>query len=81
MRLPLSFPDQNALLESFEYKGEKVVNMEMETSALYGLGRGLGHNCLTACVLVANRVNKDFSEDYKPQVERLIQTVLERLTA
>lgn len=81
IRLPLTFPQQNTLLENFEYKGEKVVNMEMETSALYGLGRGLGHNCLTVCVLVANRINKDFSEDYKPQVERLIQTVLERLTA
>ena len=81
IRLPLTFPQQNTLLENFEYKGEKVVNMEMETSALYGLGRGLGHNCLTVCVLVANRINKDFSEDYKPHVERLIQTVLERLTA
>ena len=81
VRLPLTFPQQNALLESFEYKGEKVVNMEMETSALYGLGRGLGHNCLTVCVLIANRVTKDFSEDYKPHVERLIQTVLERITS
>ena len=81
VRLPLRFPEQNARLESFEYKGEKVVNMEMETSALYGLGRGLGHHCLTTCVLVANRVTKDFSTDYKPHVERLVQTVLERLTA
>ena len=81
VRLPLTFPQQNSLLESFEYKGEKVINMEMETSALYGLGRSLGHNCLTTCVLIANRVNTDFSEDYKPHVERLIRTVLERLTA
>ncbi len=79
VRLPLKFPGLNSLLESFDYQGHKVTNMEMETSALYGLGRGLGHRCLTVCVLVANRLTKEFSEDYKPHIERLIQTVLERL--
>lgn len=79
VRLPLRFPRQNDLLESFNYKGNKVSNMEMETSALYGLGQALGHQTLTVCVLIANRCTKDFSQDYKPYVNQLIETVLERL--
>ncbi len=80
VRLPLRFPRQNELLESFSCHGHRVCNMEMETSALYGLGRGLGHNCLTVCVLIANRCTKDFSQDYKPHVEELVRTVLDRIT-
>ncbi|MDE5574279.1 MAG: nucleoside phosphorylase [Bacteroidales bacterium] len=81
VRLPLSYPQQNELLQSFSFKGIKVSNMEMETSALYGLGRALGHRCLTICLLVANRCTKKFSEDYHPHMERLIETVVKRLTA
>lgn len=79
VRLPLKFPQQNDLLESFCYHGHKISNMEMETSALYGLGRALGHNPLTVCVLIANRCTKDFSQDYKPYVNQLIETVLDRI--
>ncbi|MEG2667048.1 MAG: nucleoside phosphorylase, partial [Bacteroidales bacterium] len=68
LRLPLVFPEQNDRMAGFSYENHRVSNLEMETSALYGLGRGLGHNTLTICVLVANRVNKNFSEDYKPHV-------------
>lgn len=81
VRLPLTFPEQNDRLETFEYNGYKVSNLEMETSALYGLGQSLGHETLTICVLVANRITKDFSENYKPHVEKLIETVLTRFTA
>lgn len=79
VRIPLRFAQQNDLLESFRFNENKISNMEMETSALYGLGRALGHQCLTVCVLIANRCTKDFSEDYKPHVARLIQTVLDRI--
>ncbi len=81
LRLPLAYPQQNDLLQSFAFKGNKVTNMEMETSALYGLGRALGHRCLTVCVLVANRCTRKFSEDYHPHMERLVETVVNRLTA
>lgn len=80
VRLPLRFPQQNERLESFRYGEYKVCNMEMETSALYGLGKSLGHRCLTVCVLIANRCTKDFSKDYKPRVEELIRIVTERLS-
>lgn len=78
--LPLRFPQQNERLESFRYGDFRICNMEMETSALYGLGKSLGHQCLTVCVLIANRCTKDFSKDYKPHVEKLVRTVAERLT-
>lgn len=81
VRLPLAYPAQNDLLQSFNYKGCKVSNMEMETSALYGLGRALGHRCLTVCLLIANRCTKTFSKDYHPGMEKLIETVVNRLTA
>jgi len=79
IRLPLAYPELNKLIESFEFNGERIANFEMETSALYGLGRMLGHNTLTVCTIVANRVNRTYAKDYHADVERLIQSVLERL--
>ena len=81
LRMPLAFPDLNEKIESFNYKGMRVSNFEMETSALYGLGKLMGHEMLTVCVIIANRVSKQFSKDYKPHMERLIQTVLQRICA
>jgi uridine phosphorylase len=52
----------------------------METSAIYGLGRLLGHRALSLSAIVANRVEKRFSHDVDETVERLIQLTLERLT-
>jgi len=56
-------------------------NFEMETSALYGLSSILGHNALAICAIIANRVSKQFSKDYHPAVEKLIQLVLDRITS
>jgi len=78
LRAKLAYPELNDLIESYEYKGKRIVNFEMETSALYGLGKLLGHKCLTVCVAIANRRTKTFSKDYHPHVERLIKTVLDR---
>jgi uridine phosphorylase len=69
------------LFRSFEFQGLKITNFEMETSAIYALGRMLGHRCCTCCVIIANRFNKRYSSDYKPAVDKLILTVLEKLTA
>lgn len=81
IRLKASSKNLNDLLTSFNHNGLKITNFEMETSALYGLGAMLGHNCLTACVIIANRVRKEFTKDYKKSVELLIENSLERLTA
>lgn len=79
LRLEPKYPDINTQLQTFAYKNYRITNFEMETSALYGLGNLLGHNCCTCCTIIANRITKKFSEDYKKDVDRLIETVLERI--
>ena len=79
LRLETTHPDLNSAIAGFDFNGRKVLNFEMETSALYGLGRMLGHHTLTVCAIVANRVEKTYSKDYHPVIEALIATVLERL--
>ncbi|MGD1848130.1 MAG: nucleoside phosphorylase [Salibacteraceae bacterium] len=80
LRLPLRIEDLNERLSSFENGNLKVTNFEMETSALYGLGHLLGHQCCTVCLVIANRIRNEYSKDYHPAMGRLIDTVLERLT-
>lgn len=79
LRLELTYPQINPDIEKFNYNGWKVCNFEMESSALFSLGKMLGHNCLTICVAIANRVTEKFSADYHPYVEKLIENTLERL--
>ncbi|HNW68954.1 MAG TPA: nucleoside phosphorylase [Bacteroidales bacterium] len=81
LRGELAFPELNDVLTQFTFKDHKITNFEMETSALYGLGKILGHETLTVCVIIANRIAKQFSKNYKPLMEKLIITTLERLTA
>jgi len=81
LRLKPFMTDLNERLTAFDFNGEKITNFEMETSALYGLGKMLGHNCLTICVIIANRIRKEFTSDYNTSVKHLIETSLERLTA
>jgi len=80
LRIPLRHPDLNDRMQQFRFYDDKIINFEMETSALYGLGKLLGHNTLTVCAVIANRVLNTFSEDHHQAIEELIQVVLERLT-
>jgi uridine phosphorylase len=80
LRLAPAIADLNEKLTAFHYGDIRVTNFEMETSALYGLGRLLGHNCLTVCAIIANRVKREYSKDYHPTIVGLIQTVLERVS-
>ncbi len=80
LRLTSSIKNLDKNFSSFNYKGNHIVNFEMETSALYGLSKLLGHNTFTVCVIVGNRITKNFSKDYHPAMEQLIKTVLTRLT-
>ncbi len=80
VRLPVARPDMNDLFQSFKYDQYQITNLEMETSALYGLSKAMGHQALTICVAIANRATKQFSKDYHPAMNQLIDTVLERLT-
>ncbi len=81
LRLPLADKGINRKIEKFRYKGNRINNFEMETSALLGLCKMLGHNAVTVCDIIANRVTKSFSKDYKKSVEELIRLVLERISS
>ncbi|HMP91813.1 MAG TPA: nucleoside phosphorylase [Phnomibacter sp.] len=72
LRLGLQHPGLIDLLTSFRVGQHRIANFEMETSAIYGLGKLLGHHCLSLNVVVANRVTKTFSSDGKKAVENLI---------
>lgn len=80
IRLKAASPNLNELLTAFNLNGQRITNFEMETSALYGLSKLLGHQALTVCVIIANRVRKEFTSDYKKSVEILIENTLNRLT-
>lgn len=79
LRLKAAMPDLNEQLATFKLQGLRITNFEMETSALYGLGKLLGHHCLTVCVIIANRVRKEFSENHERSVDLLIESCLDKL--
>ncbi|MDD5839470.1 MAG: nucleoside phosphorylase [Bacteroidales bacterium] len=79
VRLPLANPSLNRTIEEFDYNGKKVTNYEMESAPLAGLGRLMGHKCMTVCCIIANRFNNDANPNYKGGVRDIVRTVLERL--
>ncbi len=81
LRLALNDDQLNEKFTAFSKGDHRITNYEMETSALYGLSRLLGHEACTMCVIVANRLANQFSEDYHPAMERLIKQTLNRLTS
>jgi len=79
LRLNTLDMDLNNKISNFEYNGMKITNFEMESSAIYGLSKLLGHNALTVCNIIANRLRKEYSSDYKISVKKLVEKVLNRL--
>lgn len=79
LRIPLADPKQNDKIEAFEYKGYKITNFEMESSALAGLSRLMGHKAMTVCMVIANRLIKEANTGYKNTIDTLIKTVLDRI--
>lgn len=79
LRIPLADPSQNEKLESFEYQGHRITNFEMESSALAGLSRLMGHHATTVCMVIADRLHKQANTGYKNSIDSLIQLVLERI--
>ncbi len=80
LRLPLAIPDINEKLEQFRYNNLKITNYEMESSAIYGLSRMLGHEALTVCLLIANRRSFAANENYQANMEIFLRAVLDNLT-
>ena len=79
LRAKLSDPTQNEKVESFEYKGMRITNFEMESSAVAGLASLLGHRAMTVCMVIANRYAKEMNTDYKPLMKELIIRILDRI--
>lgn len=78
VRAQLKYPELNRKIESFNMNGRVITNMEMECSAIYGLGNVLGHNPLTVCLIIANRVTGKFLDSYHDRMLELCTTVLDR---
>lgn len=79
LRIPLADPKQNDKVEAFEYHGYKITNYEMESSALAGLSKLMGHKAVTVCMVVANRLIKAADTNYRNTIDTLIETVLDRI--
>ena len=79
LRIPLADPKQNEKIEQFEYEGYHITNFEMESSALAGLARLMGHKAMTVCMVIANRLIKEANTGYKNSIDELIKKVLERI--
>lgn len=79
LRLGIVQPDLIDLFTAFRFGNHRITNFEMETSAIYGLGKALGHYCLSLNAIIANRVEKQFSKDPKTLVDNLIKRTIETI--
>lgn len=80
LRLAIQDPELNNKIDSFDFNGIKITNLEMETSAIYGLAKLLGHQAVSMNAIIANRANLTFSEDPYRTVDKLIIYTLNKLT-
>lgn len=79
LRLPLADAELNTKIESFHFKKQRITNYEMESSAIYGLSKLMGHEALTICLIIANRVTMEANDNYHPNMKLLVEYVLNRL--
>ena len=79
LRIPLEDPEQNNKIFTFEHEGYRITNFEMESSALAGLSRLLGHKAMTVCMVIANRRAQEANTAYKNSIDDLIVKVLDRI--
>lgn len=81
LRLGIIDPGLNDKMQSFLYNGLKITNYEMESSALFGLSKLLGHEAVSICAVIANRVNRDFIHDHEKLIQNLLRFTLDRITS
>ena len=79
IRIAPAVKDLNEKLATFHWDGLKVTNLEMETSAIYGLSKLLGHNALTVCLIIANRADGTFLNSYYDQMHKTVTTIMDRI--
>ncbi len=81
LRIPLADPEMNPKMDKFQYKGMRITNFEMETAAIYGLSKLLGHHACSMNAIIANRESLTFTKDPYKVIDELIIYVLDKLTA
>lgn len=79
IRIPLAYPHLNEHICNFEWNGYRITNFEMESAALAGMCKHLGHRALTVCMVIANRIAHEANTGYKNTIGDLIQLVLEKI--
>ncbi len=80
LRLGIQDKNLNSKMDNFLFEGNRITNLEMETAAIYGLSKLMGHNALSLNAIIANRATGTFSEDPYKAVDELIKYTLEKLT-
>ncbi len=80
LRLKTIDPELNEKIRTFDYQGNKITNFEMECSAIYGLSALLGHQALTICLIIANRLSKKANNNYHSKMKELVELILTQLT-
>jgi uridine phosphorylase len=80
LRLGIQDKNLNSKMDNFLFEGNRITNLEMETAAIYGLSKLMGHNALSLNAIIANRATGTFSEDPYKAVDELIKYILEKLT-
>lgn len=80
LRTSNEFPNLIEILHQFRHKHFRITNLEMESAAIYGLGKMLGHQCLSVNAILANRITQAFSTNPKKVVEKMIEDALEIIT-
>jgi uridine phosphorylase len=80
LRLNIQDTNLNSKMDNFQFEGNRITNLEMETAAIYGLSKLMGHNALSLNAIIANRATGTFSEDPYKAVDELIKYTLEKLT-
>lgn len=79
VRIAPTIEGLNERLAAFQFDNTKLTNLEMETSAIYGMSSMMGHNALTVCLIIANRPTGRFLNDYHKPMEELIEKVIDRI--
>ena len=81
LRLAIQDPELNHKIDSFNFEGNRITNLEMETSAIYGLSKLLGHHAVSMNAIIANRANGTFSENPYKVVDDLILYTLDKIVS
>jgi len=79
LRIPLADEHLNNKIRNFRFHNLRITNYEMESSAIYALASSLGHEAVTVCAIIANRLRGDHLSDYQPKIKELVKAILDKI--